>query len=171
MFARGAVAFLSLLAAASSAVADPMNAEQARAFVAGKLFAFNCFDGTSGQGRIYNDGSVAGVVKFMGRGDQRFMALPANTLRVKGESICASVKGVFFEPCFNLERTSAYSFRGSISGMSFAYCEFTRRGGRTFVASRTGSRPRSIGPRAARAAPRAEAAAVEPGEMRGSTPP
>ena len=170
MLARSAVAFLSLLAAASSAVAEPMNAEQARAFVAGKLFAFNCFDGTTGQGRIYNDGSVAGVVKFMGRGDQRFMALPANTLRVKGESICASVKGVFFEPCFNLERTSAYSFKGSISGMSFAYCEFTRRGGRTFVASRGGSKPLAIGPRSARSAPAAEAA-VSPGEMRGSTTP
>jgi hypothetical protein len=107
MFARSAVAFLSLFAAAGTAAAEPMNAEQARAFVAGKLFAFNCFDGTQGQGRIYNDGSVAGVVKFLGRGDQRFMALPANTLRVKGDAICASVKGVWFEPCFNLERTSA----------------------------------------------------------------
>ena len=170
MFARCAVALLGILAAATSAVAEPLNAEQARAFVAGKLFAFNCFDGTSGQGRIYNDGSAAGIVKFLNRGDQRFMALPANTLRVKGEQICASVKGMFIEPCFNLTRTSAYSFRGSVSGMSFAYCDFTRRGGRTFVASNTGGKPLSLRSRTARSQP-AEAAAVPAGEMRGSTTP
>lgn len=171
MFARCAVALLGVLAAATSVVAEPLNAEQARAFVAGKLFAFNCFDGTTGQGRIYNDGSAAGIVKFMNRSDQRFMALPANTLRVKGEQICASVKGMFFEPCFNLVRTSAYSFRGSVSGMSFAYCDFTRRGGRTFVASGTGAKPLSLQPRRTARSQRAADAAVSPGEMRGSTTP
>jgi len=53
---------------------------------------------------------------------------------VKGESVCASMKGLLFQPCFNLERTSDVSFRGSISGLGFAYCEFTRHGGRTLVA-------------------------------------
>jgi hypothetical protein len=36
-----------------------------------------------------------------------------------------------FEPCFNLDRTNANSFRGSITGLGFAYCDFTRRVPRT----------------------------------------
>jgi hypothetical protein len=31
-----------------------------------------------------------------------------------------------FEPCFNLNRTSSVSFRGAVSGLSFAYCDFNR---------------------------------------------
>jgi len=50
-------------------------------------------------------------------------------LRVKGDAYCASLKGMPFEPCFNVNRTDDRSFRGSISGMSFAYCDFTRRMG------------------------------------------
>jgi hypothetical protein len=30
-------------------------------------------------------------------------------------------------PCFNLEQLDNESFRGSISGLGFAYCDFTRR--------------------------------------------
>jgi hypothetical protein len=52
---------------------------------------------------------------------------------MRGESVCATLRGMLFQPCFNLERTSDNTFRGSISGLSFAYCEFTRHG-RTTVA-------------------------------------
>jgi hypothetical protein len=59
--------------------------------------------------------------------------------------VCASVKGLFFEPCFNLTKTDDYSFRGSVSGMSFAYCTFTRRGGRIQMASAVRARsPRPV---------------------------
>ncbi|MGC2822691.1 MAG: hypothetical protein WA322_00365 [Pseudolabrys sp.] len=34
------------------------------------------------------------------------------------------------QPRFYLERTNDNSFRGSISGLSFAYCDFTRYQGR-----------------------------------------
>jgi hypothetical protein len=64
----------------------------------------------------------------------RYAHLPANTLQVKGEAVCATLQGLFIQPCFNLERVSDNSFRGSISGLGFAYCEFTRHGGRTTVA-------------------------------------
>jgi hypothetical protein len=41
------------------------------------------------------------------------------------------------QPCFYLDRINAESFRGSISGLSFAYCDFTRHNGRAqFVQSR-----------------------------------
>jgi hypothetical protein len=118
---------VAVLALAGPASADPMNPDTARRFVVGKLFAYNCFDGTRGMGRIYGDGSVVGTMQNRTNGPVRFMRLPPGTLRVKGQAVCASVRGVPFEPCFNLDRTSASSFRGSISGLSFAYCDFDQR--------------------------------------------
>jgi hypothetical protein len=55
-------ALLGVLATAS-ALAQEMNGEQARRFVAGKLFAFTCVDGSRGSGRIYADGSVIGNIQ------------------------------------------------------------------------------------------------------------
>jgi hypothetical protein len=57
----------------------------------------------------------------------------SRALQVRGESVCATLRGMMFQPCFNLERTGDNTFRGSISGLGFAYCEFTRHG-RTTVA-------------------------------------
>src|SRR5688572_18559022 len=129
MFVRAAVVLGSLLAV-TPVLAETMNADAARRFVAGKLFSFTCFEGSTGTGRIFNDGSVAGVVRMRGNGTTRFMHLPPGTLYPKGETICSNVKGAFFNPCFDLTKTSGNSFRGAVSGFGFAYCEFTRRGGR-----------------------------------------
>src|SRR5262245_15635562 len=119
-----ALAFVTLTAQAQ---AEPMNAEQARHFVVGKLFSYTCFDGTRGAGRIHTDLSVSGTIQVRGDGPHRYVRLPPNTLLVKGESVCASVRGLPFSPCFTLEKTSHSSFRGSIYGLRFAYCEFHRR--------------------------------------------
>jgi hypothetical protein len=124
MITRFAMMVLILLTA-GSARAESLNPDAARRFVAGKLFAFNCFDGSRGAGRIYGDGSVIGTIQFRGAGPERTVALPAGTLRVKGEAVCASLQGMPFEPCFQIEKTDAHSFRGSWLG--FAYCDFTRR--------------------------------------------
>jgi hypothetical protein len=117
-----------LLATGGPALAQAMNAEVAKRFVAGKLFAFNCVDGSRGLGRIYADGSVIGTVQFNGSGPVKSVWLPPGTLRVKGSAICASLKGLSFEPCFNLSRTGEQSFRGAVNGLGMvAYCDFTRR--------------------------------------------
>src|SRR5258705_2866642 len=116
-----------ILLAAVSACAESLTPDAARRFVAGKLFAFNCFDGSRGAGRIYTDGSVIGNIQFRGAGPMKQVWLPAGTLRVRGESVCASLQGIPFEPCFNLDKTNDQSFRGSVSGFGFAYCDFTRR--------------------------------------------
>ena len=128
MVLRAAAAFGAVLAV-TPVFAEPMNADAARRFVAGKLFSFNCFEGTAGSGRIFNDGSVAGVVRMGGNGNTRFMHLPPGTLFPKDDRICSHVKGAFFNPCFDLTKTSEKSFRGAISGFGFASCEFVRRGG------------------------------------------
>jgi hypothetical protein len=39
------------------------------------------------------------------------------------------MKGVAYQPCFKVEQTSARSFRGSIAGLGFAYCDFVHGGG------------------------------------------
>jgi hypothetical protein len=127
MIARFAVG-VALLLATGPALAQNMNAEVARKFVTGKLFAFNCVDGSRGLGRIYADGSVIGTIQMSGSGPMRSVWLPPGTLRVKGEAICASLKGLSFEPCFSLNRTSEQTFRASVNGMGMiAYCDFTRR--------------------------------------------
>ena len=115
------------LVSAIPAKAEELRAEQARAFIAGKHFAYSCFDGTTGNGHIYEDGSVAGYIQPGGSGPRRYIVLPAGTLQVKGDRFCAKVRGVPFEPCFNVDRMSQVSFRGAISGLGFAYCDFRRR--------------------------------------------
>ncbi|HVV60215.1 MAG TPA: hypothetical protein VHD14_00510 [Pseudolabrys sp.] len=111
------------------AMAGEMTAEEARRFVIGKLFNYTCFEGTRGTGRVYADGSVVGSIQFQGSGPVRYAMLPANTLHVKGGSVCASLRGMPVEPCFNVSKIDANSFRGSISGLGFAYCDFTRHRG------------------------------------------
>ena len=121
-------------------VAAEMNAEEAKRFVSGRLFAYNCFEGTTGAGRIYPDGSVVGSIQLRGEGPVRYVALPSGTLKIKGESCCATVRGLPFEPCFNVNKTSQVSFRGSVYGLGFAYCDFTRRNNRPNIV-RTTLRP------------------------------
>jgi hypothetical protein len=130
---RGVAVLVGLLAALP-AMAGEMSAEEARRFVVGKVFNYTCFEGTRGLGRVLSDGSVVGSIQFQGAGQVRYAHLPAGTLQVKGEAVCASLRGLPIQPCFNLERTSENSFRGSISGLGFASCEFTRHHGRPTVA-------------------------------------
>ncbi len=109
------------------AAAEDLSPEQARAFVVGKLFSYTCFDGTAGQGRIFPDGSVVGTIKIRGTGEPRFAALPAGTIRVDNTSVCAHLAGLPISPCFRVQKINYRSFRGSIYGMGFAYCDFYRR--------------------------------------------
>src|SRR6516162_4302063 len=116
-------------------IAEELGPEQARAFVVGKLFAYTCFEGTSGMGRIFSDGSVVGTIKIHGQGQTRFAALPAGTIRVDGGSMCAHLAGMPFTPCFRVEKIDYRSFRGSLAGLSFAYCDFYQRNPRSHLIS------------------------------------
>ena len=138
----GRLVLIVCLAAALPAVAGELKPEEARRFVVGKLFSFNCFEGTSGAGRISDDGSVAGVIRLERTAPARYVTLPPGTLRIKGDAVCASLRGLPFEPCFDVVQTDARSFRGSLAGMSFAYCQFTRRGGRAELVRTTPVRHR-----------------------------
>ena len=155
MLVRIAVA-LSAVAFAVPALAEPLSAEAARRFVAGKQFSFSCFEGTVGSGRIFSDGSVAGMLRIQGSGPVRYMRMPAGTLFAKGESVCSHVKGAFFNPCFNLNKTSEKSFRGAVSGFGFAYCDFTHGRGREMIAA-VGPDDKLPMPRSIRRATRSQA--------------
>jgi hypothetical protein len=139
MLKRVAVVILGL-AASTPSFSEELRPDEAKRFIAGKLFAFNCFEGTRGVGRINADGSVAGSIQISGSGPVRNVKLPAGTLQVKPEAVCASMKGLPFQPCFNLQKTDQASFRGSISGLGFAYCDFNRKSGRVDLATVTRSR-------------------------------
>jgi hypothetical protein len=171
-FVSGALVAGSI--AAPAMAGHLMNADEAKRFVAGKVFAFTCFDGTRGAGRVFEDGGAAGAVQFSGAGPVRHMRLPGNTLQVRGQAVCASIKGLPFEPCFNLDKKNDRSFRGSVSGMGFAYCDFNHQGGRQMLLARAAARPRGRrhGPRTADASktevtarvetPRVESARLDP---------
>jgi hypothetical protein len=116
------------------AQAGELRPEEAKRFVAGKLFAYTCFEGTKGLGRIFADGSVHGTIQIRGSGPVRLMSLPAGTVRVQPDSICASVRGMPFTPCFAVNQLDSRSFRGSVSGLGFAYCDFVRRNPRLDIA-------------------------------------
>jgi len=126
------------------ALAGQMNADEARRFVSGKVFAFTCFDGTRGAGRVLDDMGATGAVQFSGAGPVRHLRLPGNTLQVRGQAVCASIKGVPFEPCFNLDKKDDRSFRGSVSGMGFAFCDFRHQGAQQMLMARSVARPRSL---------------------------
>jgi hypothetical protein len=151
-----------------------MNADEARRFVNGKVFVFTCFDGTRGAGRVLDDMGAAGSVQFSGSGPMHHIRLPGNTLQVRGQAVCASIKGIPFEPCFNLDKKDEHNFRGSVSGMGFAYCDFSHQGAAQMLMARAVARPRSLRPpeQSAEAShaevsarvetPRVESARIEP---------
>jgi hypothetical protein len=146
MIARFVLGAVTAGAVIVPALAGQMSADEARRFVSGKVFAFTCFDGTRGAGRILDDMGAAGAVQFNGSGPVRHLRLPGNTLQVRGEAVCASIKGVPFEPCFNLDKKDERSFRGSVSGMGFAYCDFRHQGAAQMLMARAVVHPRSLHP-------------------------
>jgi hypothetical protein len=143
-FVWGALAAGALVAPALAG--QLMNADEARRFVNGKVFVFNCFDGTRGAGRVLDDMGAAGSVQFSGSGPVHHIRLPGNTLQVRGQAVCASIKGIPFEPCFNLDKKDEHNFRGSVSGMGFAYCDFSHQGAAQMLMARAVARPRSLRP-------------------------
>jgi hypothetical protein len=176
MLARLVLGTVTAAAMIAPALAGMMNADEARRFVNGKVFAFTCFDGTRGAGRILDDMGAIGSVQFSGAGPVRHIRLPGNTLQIRGQAVCASIKGIPFEPCFNLDKKNEVSFRGSVSGMGFAYCDFQHQGGAAqMMMARAVARPRSqhrFEPAAGEAprtevsarveTPRVESAGIEP---------
>lgn len=128
--AGGAFFGASLLAPAAAAEMKP---EEAKRFIAGKLFSYTCFDGTRGAGRIHADGSVVGTMQ-VNSGRMKFVALPAGTIKLSSDAICASLPHALLQPCFNVVQTSPTSFRGSLKAFGFAYCDFVRHNSRMDLA-------------------------------------
>jgi hypothetical protein len=136
MLSRVAVVVCACILGAASAIAEELGPEQAKAFVVGKLFAYTCFDGTAGMGRIFADGSVIGTIRPGGRGEVRFASLPPGTIKVEGTSMCAHLSGMPLQPCFRVEKIDYRSFRGSVAGLGFAYCDFSQHNARAQIISR-----------------------------------
>ena len=142
MLLRVAVVAGGCVLGAAAAMTEELGPDQAKAFVVGKLFSYTCFDGTAGVGRIFADGSVIGTIRPGGRGEVRFANLPPGTLRIEGSSMCAHLSGLPMQPCFRVEKIDYRSFRGSIAGLGFAYCDFSQRNARAQMISR-GPEPRT----------------------------
>lgn len=121
----------------SAAAAETLTPKAAERFVLGRTFSYSCYEGTVGSGRILKDGSVAGTIQMRGQGAPRYVTLPAGTVQTTPEKVCAKLKGVSYQPCFELEKTTADSFRGNLAGFDKMWCEFKRGGsGRTRLVER-----------------------------------
>jgi len=144
MLARFGLGTLMAAATVIPALAGSMTADEARKFVMGKVFAFTCVDGTRGAGRLLEDMGASGAVQFNGSGPVRHIRLPGNTVQIRGQAVCASIRGMPFEPCFNLDKKDDVSFRGSVSGLGFAYCDFRHQGGTQMLMARAAARPRAL---------------------------
>jgi hypothetical protein len=136
MLARSIITVAGVLVVVPALAAE-LKPEQARQFIAGKHFSYSCFEGSTGSGRVNPDGSVVGTIQVRGSGPVHFVTLPTGTIKVEPNSICANVRGLLFQPCFAVNQIDARSFRGSISGLGFAYCDFTRRNPRLEVSTTT----------------------------------
>jgi|SRR5436190_7510868 hypothetical protein len=123
------------------AAAEDLAPEQASAFVVGKEFSYTCFEGTAGLGRIFPDGSVVGTIRIRGEGETRFAELPPGTIRVDGPAICAHLSGLPITPCFRVQKIDNRTFRGSVAGLDFAYCDFYQRNPRTHLVSSSPKTP------------------------------
>jgi hypothetical protein len=66
----------------------------------------------------------------------RFANLPPGTITVTSSSVCAHLPGLPINPCFRVQKTDYRSFRGSLSGLSFAYCDFHQRNARSTMTRR-----------------------------------
>lgn len=143
-----------IASAITPAMAEDLTPEQARAFIAGKLFSYNCFDGTTGIGRIFSDGSIIGTIRPGGSSQVRFATLPPGTIKITHTSVCAHLPGLPIEPCFRVQKIDYRSFRGSISGLGFAYCDFHQRNPRAALTRRAPAhRPNTNVAASARPAP------------------
>ena len=61
--------------------------------------------------------------------------LPPGTIKVN-RAVCAHLNGLLIEPCFTVQKIDYRSFRGSIVGLSFAYCDFSQLNSRGQILSR-----------------------------------
>ena len=150
MFARFAIAAAWLLVAHSVVCGADERRRRTPLRRSGKLFAFTCFDGSRGDGRIYADGSVIGTIQMQGSGPYRNMWLPAGTVYVKGEAVCATLKGMPFEPCFNLNKTDDKQLprRGVRDGLRLLRLHAPQQAGVASLSSRSRG-PLSLNPPAA----------------------
>ena len=115
MIMRVAIVVASLLATAP-AMAQSMSAEAAQRFVAGKLFAFSCIDGSRGLAQVHNDGSVMGTIQVSGSGPVKSVGLPPGTFKVKGDAICAKLKGLSLSRASISARPASKAFGGRSRG-------------------------------------------------------
>lgn len=124
MFGRVVMLFGLCLLCASSTLAEELAPQQSWDFVAGKQFSYTCYNGATGEGRILDDGSVAGTLQLSETGQTLFRTLPPGTIRLDDGAVCAHLDGLPIRPCFRVQKTGATSFRGSVAGLDFAYCVF-----------------------------------------------
>ena len=118
-----------------------MNADEARRFVAGKVFAFTCFDGTPRRRRVLR--MAARRARYNFPAPVRCATCASRQYaQVRGQSVCAGIAFRSSRASTSTSKTSATSAIGL--GMGFAYCDFRRQGAAQMLLARAVARPRSL---------------------------
>ncbi len=110
-----------------SASAEELAPEQARAFVAGKLFAYTCFDGTARDGPYLPGWFRGRDHSTAGQQGSALCGVAAGHHQGDPNLDVRTSKGLPIEPCFRVQKLDVRSFRGSLSGLGFAYRDFHQR--------------------------------------------
>ena len=84
------------MALSAPATAGEMTLEQARDFVVGKTFAYTCFDGSRGAGRINGDGSRSRYERTVSGASCTFRHTSNGTMVTGAPQICL---GLFCSRC------------------------------------------------------------------------
>ena len=120
MIARYVILIVSLLAA-GPALAESLNADAARVSSSASYSRSIVSMARAAPAASTATARSSAPSSSRARDQSNSVQLPAGTLKMKGEAVCASLKGIAIEPCFDLNRTDDQSFRGSVSGLRVAY--------------------------------------------------
>jgi hypothetical protein len=128
LFAECILIVLIAIMIALPVAANELRPLNAKRFIAGKWWSYRCFDGTTGIGRALADGSISGTILERGVGPKRVESLPAGTIKVETDSICAPGRRFMgiFTPCFTVDQQDSKKFRGWLNWFRFLYCDFER---------------------------------------------
>lgn len=113
---------------ARSVPAGELTPVDARHFVIGRWWNFNCSEGTKGFGILVGDGSIHITIQEPRHSPVKH-DLAAGTVSMTTASNCASaqVGPVTLRPCFSVDQINARSFRGRVASPFWMWALWGRR--------------------------------------------
>jgi hypothetical protein len=125
---KRAIVVVLALTCMTPALASDLSPVEARRVLVGRLWSFDCSEGTKGFGSIFANGSVRGTMQESGARPISHN-MPAGTVSMQSDSFCASVPvgPVTIRPCFTFSRIDSNKFRGRVSSPAWMWLLWGQR--------------------------------------------